>query len=137
MGRPTKYKEEFCERVPEIMRDGASIEEVAVELGVALSTLYLWREKHPEFSEAIKRGEAVSRAWWIKRGRINLENRDFNSTLWYMNMKNRHGWADKVEKKEKRNITITWAGPHRIEDKPIDVTPTPPPLPANSEVGEE
>lgn len=96
-GRPTKYRKEFCDRVPELMADGASIEEVAADLGVSKVTLYSWAEKHSAFLNAIKKGEELSKAWWLKQGRINLVNRDFQYGGWFMNMKNRHGWADKKE----------------------------------------
>lgn len=97
VGRPSGYKEEYCQLVLKEMREGASIEEVAYELNVFKSTLYHWMENHPEFCDAIKKGIDFSEGWWRKEGRKNIRNKDFNSTLWYMNMKNRFGWKDKTE----------------------------------------
>ena len=106
MGRPTKYKPEMCETVIELMKEGASQYEVLATLGISEDTFYRWKKENEEFSESIKRGSQLSQAWWEKKGRISLDDRQFNSTLWYMNMKNRFKWADKQEVKNEGNITI-------------------------------
>lgn len=97
MARPTKYDPAMCEQAVDLMREGASITEVAADLGIAKSTLYEWRESIPEFSDAIKAGEDLSAAWWEREGRTALRDKEFSYTGWYMNMKNRFGWKDKQE----------------------------------------
>jgi len=96
-GRPTKYLSEMCDIARALMRDGASLCEVAYELKINVSTLADWREKNEEFSLAIKESLDDAQGWWMTKGRKNIENKSFNSTLWYMNMKNRFGWKDTQE----------------------------------------
>lgn len=96
-GRPPLYKEEFCERVIELLKEGASIEEIGLELNCGYSTVYYWMDQHPEFLEAIKKGREFSKGWWYKVGRCSMRDKEFNSGLWFMNMKNRFGWQDRVE----------------------------------------
>jgi hypothetical protein len=96
-GRPTLYKEEYCEKVIELLKQGAAMEEIALEIEVNVDTLYEWMKVHPIFSDSIKEGRGYSKGWWLKKGRVNIDNKDFNSTLWYMNMKNRFHWSDKHE----------------------------------------
>tara|TARA_R110001606_G_C14857010_1_gene587972 strand:- start:70 stop:468 length:399 start_codon:yes stop_codon:yes gene_type:complete len=106
MARPTKYKPEMCKTVIDLMKEGASQQEVLATLDISNDTFYRWKKENAEFSETIKRGIQLSQAWWEKKGRISLDDRQFNSTLWYMNMKNRFKWADKQEVKNEGNITI-------------------------------
>lgn len=106
MARPTKYKPEMCKTVIDLMQEGASQQEVLAALDISNDTFYRWKKENEEFSETIKRGIQLSQAWWEKKGRISLDDRQFNSTLWYMNMKNRFKWADKQEVKNEGNITI-------------------------------
>jgi hypothetical protein len=111
MARPTDYKPEMLEIVEREMSEGASKVELCAELGICYQTFLDWqnpsKSNHiPAFLESIKRGEKLSEAWWLRQGRKNLENKEFNPTLWYMNMKNRHGWRDKQEIESKAEHII-------------------------------
>lgn len=110
-GRPTKYKAEMCDTVIELMKEGASKTEVCAELGISFETLSQWTDPESEyfkqeFSEAIKRGLQLCQAWWERKGRTSLENKDFSYTGWYMNMKNRFKWADRQETKHEGSLTV-------------------------------
>ena len=101
-GRPTKYKKEMLPKIIDLMKEGASKAEVCAEIGISQETMAQWCNPNgnyyiQSFSETIKKGLQLSKAWWEKSGRINLMNRDFSYTGWYMNMKNRFGWRDKTE----------------------------------------
>lgn len=61
---------------------------------------YRLLEEEEEFSRTIKNGRGLAQLWWEANGRTNLKDKEFNPTLWYMNMKNRYGWADKKEVKQ-------------------------------------
>ena len=106
--RPTKYNPDFKDTVIDLMKEGASIEEICLELEICKQTFYNWCETHKEFLDSKKKGEDFSKGWWMKNGRINLENKEFNYTGWYMQMKNRFGWADKQEVKSDNSLEITW-----------------------------
>ncbi len=57
-GRPTGYDEKFHPMLAYNMAlRGITDEQMAKEMGVAESTFHLWKTKHPEFSEALKKGK--------------------------------------------------------------------------------
>lgn len=100
VGRPSKYKPEFCEMLIEHMKTGLSFESFAPTVDVASSQLYEWEKKHPEFQEAKKRAFDWSRLFWEQTGIQGLWGNKlvtFNSTVWIFNMKNRFGWRDVSE----------------------------------------
>jgi transposase len=98
-GRPTKYKPEMCEKVLDYMAKGISKTGVAVLLGIAYKNMLDWIDKYPDFENAIKIGDQLSKHWWEEIGRLNLYNAKFNATLYMMNMQNRHNWSRKLDGK--------------------------------------
>lgn len=79
------------------MAEGASLLEVKVLLGISNDLHSRFMEEEEKYSETIKKGIMISEAWWQKQGRTQMWSKDFNSTLWYMNMKNRFNWKDKQD----------------------------------------
>lgn len=112
-GRPkiqlSDFPEGWEEEVVNIASQGGSDVEIRGYLnGICHETWIRLIEEEPIFSETIKKARLQCQIWWEKNGRLNLENKDFSYTGWYMNMKNRFGWADKQEvKQESINVNIS------------------------------
>jgi transposase-like protein len=61
-GRLSKYESEWKDKLIVIegwARDGLTDEQVAKNMGISTSTLYEWKKKYSEFSEALKRGKEI------------------------------------------------------------------------------
>lgn len=107
MARPkqeveTELWEGWYSDVLELYKEGAADVEVKALIyekkGSFSNDLWdRWMKDEMQFSETIKMGKLLSEAWWNKKGRKGLENKEFNYTGWYMNMKNRFNWKDKQE----------------------------------------
>lgn len=96
-GRPTLYREEYCDKAVELMTKGYSKEAVAGALGVSKQCLYEWIEKHQEFGDAIKKGETASQLFWEGlgiQGIILGKSETFAQGAWAFNMKARFKWAE-------------------------------------------
>lgn len=85
--------------------EGASDVEVATVLGVTIARFYQMYEELPDFARFVDQGRTLSQAWWYEKARKNLWNKEFNTALWNFNMKNRYGWADKVDHADKTDST--------------------------------
>jgi DNA-binding XRE family transcriptional regulator len=114
-GRPTLYKEEFCDLLISHMEKGYSYESFAGLLGVSKQTIYDWEKANQEFLDSKKIGTEKSRLFWEKVGIENIVNIDtmekdesgsftavkksLNSAVYIFNMKNRFKdeWKDKHE----------------------------------------
>lgn len=111
----TSLPENWYNSILNLYKEGASDVEVKALIyewrGSFSNDLWdRWIKEEAQFSETIKTGKIISEAWWSKNGRTNLENKDFSFTGWYMNMKNRFGWADRTDTttkgKEIKHTTI-------------------------------
>lgn len=119
-GRPTDYDPAYCDRVIEFLRDGYSVAAFAGHIGKAASTVELWRKVHPEFSEAVKIGQAGAVLWWENRARAVARGEDGNPTAVIFGLKNRapDQWRDKTEQEVSGQLGVT-----RIERVIVDPAP--------------
>lgn len=99
VGRPTKYRKEYCEAVVEHMSDGASLTSFAASIDVCRATINVWADEHPEFLEAVKAGKAKCAAWWERTARTNAVEGTGNATLCIFGLKNmsEDDWRDRKE----------------------------------------
>jgi len=60
MARPSKYESHVKPKLNKVeawARDGLTDEQIAHNLGIGVATLYEYKNKYPEFSEALRRGK--------------------------------------------------------------------------------
>ena len=99
MGRPSKYDPDFCDEARTFMADGYSVKALAAHLGVNYSTVYEWADKHPEFSNALKDGQAAASLWWERALRRVAATGEGNASAAIFGVKNRsqEEWKDKLD----------------------------------------
>ena len=56
-GRPTKFKEEYCEQARKLCLLGYTDAELAIYFEVTESTINKWKLDYPKFSESLKDGK--------------------------------------------------------------------------------
>ena len=120
MGRPTKYKPEYCKEMDEFFniephfetpcitthKDGSTKEEVklipsdlplfcafAIKIGTSTSSMFRWGKKHKKFREALKRAKACQKKILITNGLQGL----YSTAFAIFTAKNVIGWRDKQE----------------------------------------
>lgn len=87
----------WSQQVISLYEVGGSDAEVAASLRVTLKAFYKQMQDSGTFAELIDFGRTLSKAYWERLAREHVKDKNFNSSLYSFYMKNRHGWADKVE----------------------------------------
>lgn len=123
VGRPSKYKPEYCENIIEYFTrpliknvvtktitkgDGSEevVEEIkgvapatifgfAASIDVSIDTINEWTRVHPEFSDAVSKAKAIQANHLITNASEGLVPNSFAIFM----MKNITNWVDKVESK--------------------------------------
>ena len=114
MGRPVKYKKEYCQMLIDHMASGLSFETFAGVISVSRDTIYEWANKFKDFSDA-KKIATPKRNLFVEKmynsaaiGRV-IHDKDGNPmkpsaqmmTFW---TKNTLGWSEKVEQVGEVNV---------------------------------
>jgi len=96
-GRPTKYTEDLPDALLNALAAGKSVTQFAAQIGVHRATIYSWAERHPEFSDALSRGQEASQAYWEDQLQKMMYSREVNAPLVKLYFANRFNWHDKAE----------------------------------------
>jgi transposase len=106
-GRPTLYREEYCERVVELGRVGKSIEQIAADIGVSTRVLFDWRDKHEKFLHAMEYAKELEQTWWEDQAQAYMvethQGPKLNASLWSRSMAAR--FPKKYRESVKQEIT--------------------------------
>ncbi len=99
----SKYKPEYCEVAAKVLAGGESYAAVCAELDICRSTLYNWRDAHPEFASALNKGLQKAQREWERIGKDGVEGNleKFSASPWIFTMKNRFREDYKEDKQEK------------------------------------
>ena len=107
VGRPTLYDPAMCEQVVELGKLGKSIEQICYHLNISIRTIYLWRDTHQEFMQALEDAKTFEQAWWEEQAAAYMvENKDsdkLNASLWSRSMAAR--FPKKYRESTKTEIT--------------------------------
>lgn len=113
VGRPTKYKPEYCEQIIELGKAGKSIAQMASHFDVDKASIFDWAAAHEEFSTALARAKAHSQTWWENTAQNNMDNRNFNAQLWLKSVASR--FRDDYTEKQVTEITGADGGAIKTE----------------------
>jgi hypothetical protein len=78
-------------------KEGFSDAEVAAAMNVTIKEFQNQLANNPTFAKLVEFGRTLSLAFWEGLARKNVSNKTFNGALYGFYMKNKFGWADKID----------------------------------------
>lgn len=87
----------WATEIRDLYAEGASDAEVAAHCNITVKDFYKQMQDIPALAQLVDFGRTLSMAFWEKQARKNIDNKQFNTSLWAFYMKNKFGWADKTE----------------------------------------
>ncbi len=134
-GRPTLYDDSYPKQAAKLCALGATDQELADFFEVAPSTLYLWKNTHPEFSEALKVAKdaadnRVERSLYMRAVGYEQDEvkifmpanadapvyatfrakiaPDTTAQIFWLKNRKRNEWRDKQDHELSGDLTYTW-----------------------------
>lgn len=108
MSRPSTYTDTMGREVINLMSTGLSLTAAMAELGYHRQTAYDWQEAHPEFSDAVKVGQA-KRQLFLERRLLKDEiaGPQVTSTIFALKNTGTGDWRDKQEVEHSGEMTVS------------------------------
>lgn len=111
MGRPSLYKEEYCQMLIDHMGQGLSFETFAAVIGVNRRTMQKWVHAHEDFKEAREMAENARMLFDEKVYQAALLGNKINGnkvnvSLLIFKFKCQYGWSEHKEEERKEPISV-------------------------------
>jgi hypothetical protein len=94
VGRPSLYREEYCERVVEEMARGVSLTGFAGKIGVDKHSIYEWISVHSEFSHAVSRAKSARVLWWEEKLMRSKKGAETSASIFALRNADPSEWRD-------------------------------------------
>ena len=118
VGRPSKYKPEYCEEVIALGKLGKSIAQMAAHFDVDKASIYDWAAAQEDFSTALARARVHSQTWWENAAQENIKDRNFNAQLWLKSVASR--FRDDYTERQQTEVTGANGGPVQVQSHVLD-----------------
>lgn len=123
-----KYTPGVCQKTLEYMAQGYTQKSTAALLNTTETTFQNWMKEHEDFKSAVELGKMLCHLYWEKAGMdgMNGKIKNFNATVWGLNVKNRFGFSEKTEisgdpdNPLNTNIQIEFIGDNGDSDEDTD-----------------
>ena len=99
-----KYDPAMCQTMIELGKEGASQKIIWSTLGISKATATSYKEKYPEFAEALDLALVHSQAYYERLMLANVENKNFNSRLIEIALRGQHAGDYKETREIKADI---------------------------------
>jgi transketolase len=94
-------KDLTADQIIDLYKQGYSDVEVCRELEITKRQFEKMKAVNPIFRAVVERGNDYAEAWNLEQSRVNLHNKDFNTTLFNTRMQNMYAWSQKVDQNTK------------------------------------
>lgn len=94
-GRKSKYNPEMLPAVEMWARAGLTEAEIGIKLGVSVTTITTWKNKHPAFLAALKTNKDVADAKVVQALYKNALGGDTTAMIFWLKNRQPKDWRDK------------------------------------------
>ena len=123
IGRPTKYRPQYCQRIIDLGIEGKMPVALCAELLITKTTLHYWRDNFPEFSDALEISKQACEQYWreLARGRANGNFTTGSDTLIKYYMSACFGIREATDVQQTVTADVTHHG--QVEVSFVDIQP--------------
>src|SRR5438105_1339231 len=92
-GRPTKYTPEIVEKITSAIAVGAPYAHACAYAGISQDTFARWRERYPDFADAVKSAEGRGVIGWLARIEQAAKEGNWQAAAWKLERRYPHDFG--------------------------------------------